>query len=119
MAKARLLYFGLMFGFALNSYSQAFDIEKAKQALRDLGADIPGNSGRCAGCHDPNILKITEWANNALKTTSTCGLLENINSLSPGDRLAAARKKIDCLRVEPEDPTSPYSVDKLGLLTAG
>jgi hypothetical protein len=72
-------------------------------------------SRRCAECHSmsPNGLQNFLWYTQT--GLDECGLSADPNGLSQED----AKKTIDCLRKNPDDPTSPYTATKLGILATG
>ncbi len=100
---------------------EASDLAKASLAI--LGADIqdpscPGGdckSRRCAECHSVSRTGLRRWLESTKDAWNDCKLKDDPASMSQ----AAAKSAIDCLRVEPSDPTSVYEANKLGILTTG
>jgi hypothetical protein len=72
-------------------------------------AYLGGPTGKCKGCHTATPAKIKVWGESMQQIEAAC--------ITPPALGAMAR--IDCLRDTPEDSTSTFSADKLGLYSAG
>jgi hypothetical protein len=85
------------------------DTALATRALQILGAQkVEGAQQQCNKCHDINRKALRVWSdqyNAAIK---------NLN-----DPALTPKKKIDALRMEPGNPRTPYTPQRLGFLAAG
>jgi len=85
------------------------DAELATRALQILGAPkIEGAQQQCNRCHDINRKSLRLWSEAYSAATKTLA-----------DPTLAAEKKIAALRVDPDDPRSPYAATRLGFLAGG
>ena len=86
------------------------DDQLAMQALKLLGADVPGtNTASCNGCHGMTKQSLRYW--RALSDTSMTECLTDLQVTSQ----ASAMKMIDCMRAMPTLPTSDFDTKKLGI----
>ncbi len=96
--------------------------EQALKALQDLGADVENSSGRCAGCHDPNLITINTWLEDAQKTYVRClagwnaELTVSSRIPRPDRTPATPLERVNCLRVDPENADSDFSPQQHGFL---
>jgi hypothetical protein len=89
--------------------SFATDTELATRALQILGAQkVEGAQQQCNKCHDINRKSLRVWEE------SYKSALANIN-----DPTKSAKKKIDAFRLEPSNPRTPFTPQRLGFLAAG
>lgn len=82
------------------------DLDLAKKAAGLLNAD----GAKCNSCHTAGKDDVTKW--------SAAYKLVNDQCLAPELPLSAM-ERVDCLRADPADPTSPFEAHKLGLHAAG
>ena len=102
--------------------------ELALEALKILGARVydtsdprcTGEDGSCANrrcgeCHSVGKASIKHWADLTKTAKRQCGL-----DKSPADMTQEeAIKAVDCMRARPEDSSSVFAADKVGILTTG
>jgi hypothetical protein len=85
------------------------DAQLATKSLQILGAQkIEGAQQQCNRCHDINRRSLRVWEGMYK------GAITNLN-----DPNKTPRKKLDDFRVEPGNPRTPYSPQRLGFLAAG
>lgn len=82
------------------------DLDLAKKAATLLN----GDGAKCNTCHTAGKDDVTKWG-AAYK-------LINDQCLAP-ELTLSAKERVDCLRKDPADPTSPFEAHKLGLHAAG
>jgi len=103
-------------------------LDLAKEAVKVIGgqtADVAdprcvGPAGscatrRCAECHSVSKNGLKHWEGLTRDANQTCNLNQNPEEMDP----VFAKAAIDCLRAHPEDPTSVFAADKLGVLATG
>lgn len=91
--------------------------ERALKALGILGADVNGSSHRCAGCHDLNVRNLKGWMEQTQFADWDC-----FRQADPGDPtmpIPTPMERIDCMRSDPSNPSSPFSAGRLGIFAAG
>ncbi len=86
------------------------ELELAKAALRSLGADIPGTSLRCSGCHSVNLYNLNDMREQTNRAQWMC--FGDDDARAPMDR-------INCMRENPADPTSRFSAARIGIYASG
>ncbi len=85
------------------------DAELATRALQLLGAQkVEGAQQQCNKCHDINRKSLRVWQ------TAYTSAIANIN-----DPVKTPKQKIDAFRLEPANPRTPFTPQKLGFLAAG
>lgn len=86
------------------------DAELALEALKILGANVPGASTTsCNECHSLTRQQLRNW--RALSDTAMAECLTDLAVATP----ESARAMIDCLRAMPTLPTSDFLTKKLGI----
>ena len=116
------------------------DGDLAKQALQALGADVEGaEPHRCQTCHAVSRAKLREWlelTNKAIESGCTpksarrysyaprdgdtdTDLAElNPDYIDPASDAMTeeeARKLVDCMRLDPANPSSPFDPSRVGI----
>ncbi len=102
------------------------DLEGAELALESakvLGAsatspDCPGGdcaSRRCSECHSVSKGALGRWRVLTNRARDTCNLADDPTAMTQ----SKAMESVNCLRVEPSDPTSVFAAEKLGIYTTG
>ena len=97
--------------------------ELAKAALIALGATIEdpscpeGNCAtrRCAECHSVSRSGLRRWHDDTERAWRDCDLDRNPDEMTQEE----ARRAVDCMRVAPEDGTSVFAAERLGILVTG
>ena len=102
--------------------------ELALEALKIVGAQVSDSSDprctgengscanrRCAECHSVSKNGLRHWRGLTTTAENSCGLKANPDEMTEAD----ARKAVDCLRAQPDDPESVFAADKLGILATG
>ena len=102
--------------FCWSAVLTATDYNSALWALRELGADVPQSTGRCAGCHNPDMAQIAEWVDTGLNTYWRCIGNPQDSNQTPEK---SARDSVDCLRMNPKNRQSEFSAKNLGIFAAG
>jgi hypothetical protein len=92
------------------------DMELATQALQRLGANVPGAQTGCSSCHTMNAVRLKGWARAANVLNESC-----LADPGPDDGRPALtpRQKVDCMRLDTNDPSSGFDGKKLGMYAAG
>jgi hypothetical protein len=84
------------------------DRDLAVAALRELGAPrIQGAADRCNECHAITPSGLRQWNRDTKTSLATCFASNH-----------TARQTVDCLRADPQSPTSPFEAVKLGIQAA-
>ena len=80
------------------------DFDLAEQATRLLGT----SKASCSGCHSLTRALLRNWRDLGETSLTTC--LVDPSVATP----ASAKAMLDCLRIDPQDPRSPFVTKKLG-----
>jgi len=83
----------------------------AKQALKLLGESSVGGTENCNKCHSLTGPHLRDWSQLAKDSLSTC--LTDLQVTTA----ASAKTMLECLRLDPADPTAPYAPARLGPLS--
>jgi hypothetical protein len=86
------------------------DDDLAHQALALLGEPTVGGSENCNKCHGLTGPRLRDWGQMAKDSLTNC--LTDLSVASP----ESAKTMLECLRLDPTDPTSPYTTERLGPL---
>ncbi len=95
----------------------------ARAALASLGADVKDPScpagdcatRRCAECHAVSRASVRTWHELTEHAWKVCGLARDPAEMTPEE----ARAAIDCLKVDPSDPSSVFATERLGITATG
>ena len=87
------------------------DSELAIEALKLLGANVPGSRQSCNECHGMTRQHLAYW--RALSDTSMSTCLTDLAVSSP----ESARTMLDCIRAMPELGGSDFQTTKLGVFS--
>ena len=95
---------------ALRNHVDGDDFEIADKALTLMGANLFGKEEphSCNDCHSINRGLMRHWDKLGTASATTC--LTDPAVATP----ESARRMIDCLRANPNDPSSPFMTPKLG-----
>ena len=92
---------------AANASATESDLALAKKAV----GYINGDSGKCTSCHTAGKTDLKRWGDAFTAVDQAC-FGAAAASMTP-------MQKIDCLRKDPTNPSSPFAAAKLGLYAAG
>jgi hypothetical protein len=84
----------------------ADDLQTAKDVVNLLAGS---DGGKCKQCHGVNAAKLKAWGTTMKDVDAACFASEGLS----------AQQRIDCLRQDPTNPSSPFSAKRLGLYAAG
>ncbi|MEM6990918.1 MAG: PPC domain-containing protein, partial [Myxococcota bacterium] len=99
--------------------------ELALEALKTIGADVQDAScengecatRRCAECHPVSRPNLMAWSQLTSHALTSCSLQQDRN---PADMTREeALQAVHCMRVDPDDDTSVFAAERLGILTTG
>jgi hypothetical protein len=88
------------------------DDQLALEALKILGANVPGHDTRCNGCHPLTRSHIRYW-----RTLSDTALADCLTDLAVSTD-ASAHQMIDCARTDPSNPSANFTTPKLGVFAS-
>ena len=72
-------------------------------------------SRRCAECHSVSSVGIRSWDKLTKAALNECNLSKNPAEMSTSEAMSA----INCMRADPDDPSSVFASQKLGILSTG
>lgn len=102
-------------GCSANAEDETGSSEGAATAAEDLATAkevvglLNGSAGKCKMCHGISAAKVKTWGTTMKDLDAACFASEG---LTP-------KQRIDCLRVDPANPSSAFSARRLGLYAAG
>lgn len=87
----------------------------ARLALTTVGADIPGSSLKCAGCHTLDAQNLNRWGTQFSRINQWC-----LHGKSPANlSVDESKDAVRCLLENPEDSGSRYHPSRLGFWAGG
>jgi hypothetical protein len=88
------------------------DDELALEALKILGANVPGADTRCNGCHPLTRSHIRYW-----RTLSDTSLADCLTDLAVSSS-SSAHQMVDCFRTDPSNPSANFNTPKIGVFAS-
>ncbi len=94
-------------------------LARATTALQIIGADVPGSSHRCAGCHAIDLPTLERWQKATQNAQNSCNIASENMEMTNNSWSKNPLKRIECLQQMAANDNKPYGPAQLGMFAAG